>query len=1547
MFPRRHRNKIRNEQRFPCQIGTGSLTTDAGLLAPHRSTFPTFPVLRRSSNSRFELANSPFFVPQGLFAQPATGLPSPVLIAILDTTIEYSVMLSRAQSHGAVLPAYSPSPHPTTSSVYATAAQPVDQPSPQNDHWICFSSSEIHDTRHALGGRGPNMEGLGVAANVIAVVDLSVKVAALCVDYGKGVKNAKNDIVRLHLEVAGLQNAANAVQELLRGPSGGRLITSKQLCNAIRHCQSQLQALFERLRPRTAPEALTPVSLRALKWPFQSKEVERIVQDMGRYAQVMNQALQVDQTNLLFDLDRRAVLGRLEDEVAKGASFDSRAEEHNPTCLPNTRVEILQQISGWVLDPVAEAVFWLNGMAGTGKSTISRTIAQTFSGTGHLGASFFFKKGESDRGNMSRFVSTIAADLTRRVPATARHIKAVLEDDPGILRRTIREQFQRLIWGPVSMLSKDSVNRGPIVIVVDALDECENEDDIRVMIRLFSRARTLLTVRLKFFLTSRPELPIRTGFSGIKGRYQDLILHGIPMPAIEHDISTFFAHEMTRIREEYNSLVSPELHLARDWPGPSKIDALVKLATPLFIAASTICRFIAEARIGAPDKQLERILGYQVGRSGSRLGAIYQPILDDLVTGACIDQREEIIEDFRSVIGTIVTLASPLSMSALASILHIPRRDVEGRLATLHSVLSIPDTTDAPVRLFHLSFRDFLLDPAQRAGNAFWINEQDTHQEMVAHCLRVLECLRKDICDIKAPGTHRSAVDQHQIEACISPEVQYACQYWVYHLQNGAAPARHCDLIMTFLERHFLPWLELLSLIGRSRESVHLVGALQLLYKDDGPKQLSEFLDDAMRFIQAFNFAIENTPLQLYSSLLVFSPRKSRVRTTFASEIPRWISLQPKVNDGWSQCLQTLEGHGSSVTSVAFSHDSALLVSGSGSDDKTIRVWRTATGERIQTLEGHDDWVTSVAFSHNSAFLASGSGDKTIRVWRTVTGESIQTLEGHDDWVTSVAFSHDSALLASASADKTIRLWRTATGECIERLEGHDNWVTSVAFSHDSALLASGSGDKTIRVWGTVTGECMQALEGHDHLVTSVAFSHDSALVVSGSGSDDKTIRTLEGHDNWVTSVVFSHDSALLASGSEDMTIRVWRTATANRIQTLEGHDGWVASVVFSHDSALVASGSGDKTIRVWRTATGDCIQTLKDHDDWIRLVAFSHDSALLASGSDDGTTRVWRTATGERIQTLEGHDGWVTSVAFSHDSALLASGSGDKTIRVWRTVTGECIQTLEGHDDWVNSVALSHDSALLASASADKTIRLWRTATGECIERLEGHDNWVTSVAFSHDSALLASGSGDKTIRVWRTSTGECIQTSHVGFSPSHMSFRADDLYLLTDRGSIAIGRVPDLSSAEPSADGAPAGDSVLSISADSCWVMWNGSPLLWLPKDHRPLASAISGSFAALGCASGDVAIIGISREALPKGLLVRHGHSAVPLPAGAGADAIRGRPDHTGCQYCSDNHAKTALRHGKIRQVSGNDLRGGGRGQEWATDGEKQGPTWPTAG
>ena len=102
-----------------------------------------------------------------------------------------------------------------------------------------------------------------------------------------------------------------------------------------------------------------------------------------------------------------------------------------------------------------------------------------------------------------------------------------------------------------------------------------------------------------------------------------------------------------------------------------------------------------------------------------------------------IQQEEQNVRAFRSIVGSIAVLASPLSVPALAQILGIPDGDIEDKLDMLHSVLSVPETAEAPVRLLHLSFREFLVDPGQRAENPFWVDEKEIHQEMAAHCLRV------------------------------------------------------------------------------------------------------------------------------------------------------------------------------------------------------------------------------------------------------------------------------------------------------------------------------------------------------------------------------------------------------------------------------------------------------------------------------------------------------------------------------------------------------------------------------------------------------------------------------------------------------------------------------------------------------------------------------------------------------------------------------------------------------------------------------------------
>jgi WD40 repeat protein len=201
--------------------------------------------------------------------------------------------------------------------------------------------------------------------------------------------------------------------------------------------------------------------------------------------------------------------------------------------------------------------------------------------------------------------------------------------------------------------------------------------------------------------------------------------------------------------------------------------------------------------------------------------------------------------------------------------------------------------------------------------------------------------------------------------------------------------------------------------------------------------------------------AIEKSPLQAYASALLFSPTQSLVRGLFKGEEPNWITIKPAMDNTWSPCLSTLEGHSDMVNSVAFSHNSARVASASA--DCTIKIWDTCSSECLLTLEGHSDSVSSVAFSHNSARIASASGDCTVKIWDTCSGECLLTLEGHNSWVRLVAFSHDSTQIVSASDDRTVRIWDARSGECLSTLQV-DQKLCSVAFDVSGLYLHTDTG---------------------------------------------------------------------------------------------------------------------------------------------------------------------------------------------------------------------------------------------------------------------------------------------------------------------------------------------------------------------------------------------------------------------------------------------------------------------------------------------------------
>ena len=471
-------------------------------------------------------------------------------------------------------------------------------------------------------------------------------------------------------------------------------------------------------------------------------------------------------------------------------------------------------------------------MAGTGKSTISRTVAQNFANEGELGASFFFKRGEGDRGHAGLFFATIATQLVQKLPSLAPHIQNAIEADPAISKKALKQQFETLVLQPLSKLRPDPQQSSRIVIVVDALDECDREEDVSVIIGLLPQVQQITSVCLKLFLTSRPELPIRLGFKEISSRYKGLVLHEIPRPIIEHDISSFLAYELARIRDEYNKSVTPDRQLPADWPGQTNVQSLVQMAIPLFIFATTICRFVKDRRCSDPEEQLAKVLKYQTKSQESELDATYLPVLDQLFVGLTNIRKDELVVKFKEVVGSIVILASPLSSVSLAQLLNISKAKVDHTLDLLHSVLSIPSNPDTPVRLLHLSFRDFLLDTEKREKHPFWIDGEKAHKKLATQCLqRLSKGLKKNICNLQMPERLQAGVDRQTVDANLPPDVQYACQYWVYHLKEGKDIIYDDDQVCKFIQCYFLPWLEALSLIQRLSESIGMINDLIAMLK--------------------------------------------------------------------------------------------------------------------------------------------------------------------------------------------------------------------------------------------------------------------------------------------------------------------------------------------------------------------------------------------------------------------------------------------------------------------------------------------------------------------------------------------------------------------------------------------------------------------------------------------------------------------------------------------------------------------------------------------
>ncbi|PMD28804.1 HET-domain-containing protein [Hyaloscypha variabilis F] len=558
------------------------------------------------------------------------------------------------------------------------------------------------------------------------------------------------------------------------------------------------------------------------------------------------------QIPMLYGEGRDKAFKRLREEIDKplkgldylpfaaDAPFNSFDLQDDLTCLPNTRVDLLQEIYGWADGQDEHCIFWLNGLAGTGKSTIARTVARRYFKEERLGASFFFSRGGGDLSHAGKFFTSIAVQLANNVPSLRQYIYDAITKRKDVASQSLRDQWCQLILRPLLRLGSSS-SPSSYVLIVDALDKCDKEEHIWIILQLLAEARTLKTVRLRVFLTSRPEIPIRHGFYQIPdANHQDFILHNISPSIVNHDISIFLQYSL--------NFIAGERSLGAGWPGEQIVKRLAYDASGLFIWAATACRFIREGKRFAA-KRLDTILqgsGSAVTAPEKHLDEIYTTVLKHSITPEYTDkEKEESYCTLRYILGSIALLFSPLSIYSLRRLLRVTKEDFDQTLEDLHSVLNIPKDQNRPLRLHHPSFRDFLLNNDRCKNPNFWVDEKQAHQTLADSYMQLMSTsLKQDICGLNTPS-------------------------------------------ILFLKEHLLHWLEALGWMQKVSNGIYAIASLESIAAVYECPRLSEFVHDTKRFVLYNRPAIEQAPLQTYCSALIFAPVISVVRKQFKYYVPQ------------------------------------------------------------------------------------------------------------------------------------------------------------------------------------------------------------------------------------------------------------------------------------------------------------------------------------------------------------------------------------------------------------------------------------------------------------------------------------------------------------------------------------------------------------------------------------------------------------------------------------------------------------------------------------
>jgi hypothetical protein len=476
-------------------------------------------------------------------------------------------------------------------------------------------------------------------------------------------------------------------------------------------------------------------------------------------------------------------------------------------------VEIIAEIMSWVSNSNGE-LLWLNGIPGSGKSSLMSTIAHCARKMGkHSRLGAFVRFDSKTMKDSSHVITTLAYKLAQFDDRIGDQISKVVKENPDIADWPLDSQFQELIVKSLELV-EDLKDEGPIVVLADALDELELSENRTELLKVLAGGFGANLPFMRLIMSSRRQAEIVSIFDSTGMQH----IHPYPLDVsagdvlrlnrLNRDIRLYFEHKFREIN-------NPEFHALCQQH--NAITKLTERACGLFIWAFTTAQFIKLY----PTKRLLTILNASGPTDPEEaLDSLYKIALNSALDGP--GQNEDIKSDMRTILGAVMVAETPpgLTAATIDSLVFSPDQPQSLLiLEKLGCVINFEDHSQQPLRILHKSFGDFLKD-LKRCGVDWYIDTEQHKMKFVKYCLaRLAEYFRSTEPRMVYPSPIKNAD--------ISADIYYACRFFVVHI---------CDLretdedinghVRSFFHKSFLRWLETMSLLKLSGEILDLLRRL-------------------------------------------------------------------------------------------------------------------------------------------------------------------------------------------------------------------------------------------------------------------------------------------------------------------------------------------------------------------------------------------------------------------------------------------------------------------------------------------------------------------------------------------------------------------------------------------------------------------------------------------------------------------------------------------------------------------------------------------------